>query len=81
MTLNNNIFRLCSFVHAKECLTSGEDSCTKAKPLFWPVCLSLMRRMLFAERLAYGARAVKMASTVARGATFLKMIAVQVKSQ
>lgn len=55
--------------------TRGEESCTKVKPLFWPVCLSLMRRMLLVDRLAYGARAVMMASTVVRGAMFLRMIA------
>lgn len=64
----------------KEHFTRGDDSCTKAKPLFWPVCLSLMRRMLLDERLAYGARAVMMASTVVSGAIFLRMIAVQNKS-
>lgn len=36
--------------------------------------------MLFDERLAYGARAVMMASTVVRGAIFLRMIAVHNKS-
>lgn len=61
-------------------VTRGEESCTKANPLFWPVCLSLIRRMLFDERLAYGASAVIMASTVVRGAIFLRMIAVQKKS-
>lgn len=68
-------------LYVKEGFTRGEDSCTKANPLFWPVCLSLMRRMLFDERLAYGARAVMMASTVVRGAIFLRMIAVRGKSQ
>lgn len=36
--------------------------------------------MLFDERLAYGARAVMMASTVVTGAIFLRMIAVKDKS-
>lgn len=36
-----------------------------------------MRRMLFEERLAYGARAVMMASTVVIAAIFLRMIAVR----
>lgn len=66
-------------IYTCQCLTRGEDSCTKAKPLFWPVCLSLIRRMLLDERLAYGARAVKMASTVVRAAIFLRMIAVEDK--
>ncbi len=79
MMLNNSNCK-CSSVHVKQCFTRGEDSCTKAKPLFWPVCLSLMRRMLLDERLAYGARAVMMASTVVKGAIFLRMIAVQDKS-
>ena len=36
--------------------------------------------MLFDERLAYGARAVMIASTVVRGAMFRRMIAIQKKS-
>lgn len=71
-------FTLC--VYATESCTRGEDSWTKAKPLFWPVCLSLMRRMLLGARLAYGARAVMMASTVVRGAIFRRMIAKQKKN-
>lgn len=55
--------------------TRGEASWTKANPLFWPVCLSLIRRILPGKRFAKGARAPKMASTVERGAMFLKMMA------
>lgn len=77
ITVNCDNVHLCTL---KECLTRGEDSCTNAKPLFWPVCLSLMRRMLLDERLAYGARDVKMASTLVIAAIFLRMIAVQDKS-
>lgn len=67
------------YIYKKKNFTRGEESCTKAKPRFWPVCLSLIRRMLLDVRLAYGAKADMMASTVVRGAMFLRMIAAHKK--
>lgn len=44
-------------------LTMAEDNCTKAKPLFCWVCLSLIRRILFTASEAYGDKAVMIDST------------------
>lgn len=72
--------KVCVLCQLKHNYTKGVESCTKAKPLFCPVCLSLIRRTLLVDRLAKGAKTFRIPSTVDAEAMFLRMIAVESRS-